>query len=333
MLPRSSALLVLVALSGCAGEAFVTGGGAGGTGGTGNQGGTGGSGNQGGTGGSGNQGGTGTGGTGQAGAAQGGQNQGGQNQGGQGGGAPCDPACTDGLTCCDGHCVNTANDIRNCHGCGKECNGVHPFCGDNGCTEAPCNGIACIATEFCCGTLCCPLDQLCCVVQQGGPVGGPACFAPTPEGTCPPGNPGSVCAAPDTPIATPTGERAIAELGVGDLVLSVDRGVVRAVPLVRVSRTAVERHRVVRVTLESGRVVELSPGHPTADGRLVGELRPGDALAGLGVAQAELVAYSHEHTYDVLPASDTGAYFAAGALVGSTLARDPTPAPEACLAP
>lgn len=30
--------------------------------------------------------------------------------------------------------------------------------------------------------------------------------------------------------------------------------------------------------------------------------------------------YRHAFTYDILPASDTGAYFAGGALVGSTLA-------------
>jgi hypothetical protein len=37
------------------------------------------------------------------------------------------------------------------------------------------------------------------------------------------------------------------------------------------------------------------------------------------VASAELVPYGYDATYDVLPASSTGTYFVAGALIGSTL--------------
>jgi hypothetical protein len=37
------------------------------------------------------------------------------------------------------------------------------------------------------------------------------------------------------------------------------------------------------------------------------------------VQSAELVPYAYDATYDVLPASSSGAYFAAGALVASTL--------------
>jgi hypothetical protein len=46
-----------------------------------------------------------------------------------------------------------------------------------------------------------------------------------------------ICAAPDTPIATPQGERSIAELRVGDLVYSVDNDAIVAVPIARVGST------------------------------------------------------------------------------------------------
>ena len=131
-----------------------------------------------------------------------------------------------------------------------------------------------------------------------------------------------ICAAPDTPIATPSGERPIAELGVGDLVYSVEDAAIVIVPIVRVGSTAVARHRVVRLVLDSGSVLEMSPGHPTADGRLFSALAPGDALdLAHAVVSAEVVPYPYDRTYDILPASSSGAYFAGGALVGSTLRR------------
>lgn len=75
----------------------------------------------------------------------------------------------------------------------------------------------------------------------------------------------------------------------------------------------------MRVELASGRVLAISAPHPTADGRTFGDLRPGDRLDGVPIVGAELVPYPHAHTHDILPATSTGAYYAAGALVGSTL--------------
>jgi hypothetical protein len=129
-----------------------------------------------------------------------------------------------------------------------------------------------------------------------------------------------VCASPDTRIATPAGERRIAEIEVGDLVYSVDRSAVRAVPVVRVRRQRAHDHRVVRVTAQDGSVLEISAPHPTADGRSFGDLRPGESLDGHVLETVEVIPYAHEYTYDILPASDTGFYFAAGMLIGSTLA-------------
>jgi hypothetical protein len=112
----------------------------------------------------------------------------------------------------------------------------------------------------------------------------------------------------------------------GDLVYSVDHDAIIAVPIARVGRTLVASHRVVRVVLTSGAVLEMSPGHRTADGRPFGDLIAGNAIdADHVVVSAELVPYTHDATYDVLPASSTGAYFAAGALVASTLRSGSVP--------
>jgi hypothetical protein len=138
-------------------------------------------------------------------------------------------------------------------------------------------------------------------------------------GTCDKGCSACVCASPDTPIATPTGERPIAELGVGDLVYTVEGEAIVAVPILRVNRAPVHDHHVVRVRLATGAVLEISPRHPTADGRTFGDLRAGGVLDGKAIVSAELVPYGHPFTYDILPASKTHTYFAGGALIGTTL--------------
>ncbi len=127
------------------------------------------------------------------------------------------------------------------------------------------------------------------------------------------------CMAPDTPIATPTGDRRIDAIAVGDLVYGLLAGRITAVPVVEVRHTVAVGHHVQRITLVSGAVLEGSAGHPTADAKTFRDLREGDWLGGLMVLAVETVAFVHEATWDILPASDGGAYFANGALIGSTL--------------
>jgi hypothetical protein len=131
----------------------------------------------------------------------------------------------------------------------------------------------------------------------------------------------SVCASGRTPIATADGPRALASIRVGDLVYSADHGALRLVRVERVARVAVFHHRVVELTLDSGAVLRMSAGHPTADGRLVGGLHTGAWLDTAVVVSRRDVAYDEPFTYDILPRSDTGSYVAAGVLVGSTLVR------------
>ena len=127
-------------------------------------------------------------------------------------------------------------------------------------------------------------------------------------------------AAPATPIATPSGDRPIADLKVGDLVYTIDRGALAAVPIKQVHRQPVtSRHRVVELTLAHGATLRISPRHPTADGRAFADLAAGDVVDGARVIAARLVDYDQPFTYDILPDSDSGTYFAGGTLIGSTL--------------
>jgi len=139
----------------------------------------------------------------------------------------------------------------------------------------------------------------------------------TPSG--PP--PCPICLARGTRIATPAGDVAVEGLRVGDIVWTLDAAGARvAVPLVEIGSTPVPpTHRVVHLLLSDGRTVDVSPGHPTADGRRVGDLGAGDAYGGAVVVSAELVPYSGGATFDVLPAGATGVYWANGVPLGSTL--------------
>jgi hypothetical protein len=128
-----------------------------------------------------------------------------------------------------------------------------------------------------------------------------------------------VCASPDTPIATPKGERAIAELRPGDLVYSVDHDAIVVVPIASVRRVHVENHSVLKIALDGGRSLEISPLHPDAKGVLLGNLHAGDVIERTRIERVSLIPYTHDSTYDILPASETGTYFAAGVLMGSTL--------------
>jgi hypothetical protein len=239
---------------------------------------------------------------------------------GAGGGSSCGPNC--GFSCCGPDCVNTNNDINNCGVCGNVCPGPAPYCNNGKCDQAPCQGVTCTGATTCCEAECCKVGELCCEVNAG--ASRTACTPVTDKGTCPPGCAQCVCAAPNTPIATPSGERAISELKVGDLVYSVHHGQLKAVPIILTNRVPVTGfHAMVEVRLNTGSVLSISPSHPTADGRTFADLVTGDRLDDIALAAVRRVPYTEAYTYDILPDSDSGAYFAGGALIGTTLAPPP----------
>jgi hypothetical protein len=134
-----------------------------------------------------------------------------------------------------------------------------------------------------------------------------------------------ICLAAGVSIATPNGEILVEDLRVGMRVWTTDlRGrPIAGVVLETGHMEAPLGHEVVHLSLADGRTVVASPGHPTADGRTVGDLQPGDRYDGSVVATATLVPYVGA-TWDLLP-SGPGTYFANGVLLGSTLSLLPVP--------
>jgi Hint domain-containing protein len=140
-----------------------------------------------------------------------------------------------------------------------------------------------------------------------------------------------ICLAIGTRIGTPSGDVSIEDLHVGDSVWTLDASGARvAAALIAVGRTPVPpAHEVTRLVLSDGRELDVSPGHPGAAGRAVGDLFAGDPYDGAAVVSANRVRYSGGATFDVLPAGDTGLYWANGVLLASTLRRDNSrPAPR-----
>jgi hypothetical protein len=138
------------------------------------------------------------------------------------------------------------------------------------------------------------------------------------------GVPYGICLAAQDMIATPSGQVLVSQLHAGMIVWTLDPAGQRvAAPLLLVSHTpAPPGHHVIRVTLADGRVVEASSGHPTADGRRVGELNVGDTLDGSQVVRIDRVPYVGD-TWDLLPAGPTSVYWADGIRLKSTLPRSP----------
>jgi len=140
--------------------------------------------------------------------------------------------------------------------------------------------------------------------------------APTFPPACP------ICLAAGTLIDTPSGPRPVATLRIGDVVWTVGQSGHRvAAPLAQVGSVPFPRGRTaVDLQLTDGRRLVVSAGHPMADGRLIGSLRPGDPAAGSTVLAAGRISLGPGSTYDILPAGPTGRYWADGILLGSTLA-------------
>jgi hypothetical protein len=130
-----------------------------------------------------------------------------------------------------------------------------------------------------------------------------------------------ICLSENTKILTPNGEKSIQSLSEGDVVYSTDVNGKKIVSrLLKVSKTFVgNKHKILTIELQDGRSLNVSPGHPTADGQDIALIKKGDNLDGSKVVKTELTNYNYEYTYDLLPDSTTGNYYANGILMGSTL--------------
>lgn len=100
----------------------------------------------------------------------------------------------------------------------------------------------------------------------------------------------------------------------GDLVYSFEGGARVVVPVSKVLARPAPPSGWVRVDLDDGTSFVTSAVHPLADGRLV------EALAGdPRVRSVTTAAAPAPWSWDILPASRTGAYFVGGIAFASTL--------------
>jgi hypothetical protein len=138
---------------------------------------------------------------------------------------------------------------------------------------------------------------------------------PTGAPNCP------ICLAASTLISTPRGSIRVTDIKPGMMVWTANAdGASVAAPVLEVGSIQVPAgHQMVHLVLADGRELLASPGHRTANGRQLGTLAVGDYLDGSTITRWELVPYSGDRTYDLLPAGDTGYYWANGIELSSTL--------------
>jgi len=139
-----------------------------------------------------------------------------------------------------------------------------------------------------------------------------------------------ICLSVGTMIGSPEGAVPVERLRLGDEVWTLDANGRRlAGTVIALGSTAAPAdHHVVRLVLADGRAVTASPGHPLPDGRRLGDLRLGDAVDGSRVVVADLIVYAGGDTYDLVASGPTGAYFAGGIPLASTLRPASATAPK-----
>lgn len=132
-----------------------------------------------------------------------------------------------------------------------------------------------------------------------------------------------ICLAENTLIDTPQGAVAVQDLQAGDVVWTMNSAGERvpAVLLKAAHVTVPANHQIIHIILADGRELWASPGHPTADGRKLGDLTVNDLLDGTRILSLERLPYQGTVTYDILPSGVTGFYWANGILMGSTLMK------------
>jgi hypothetical protein len=133
-----------------------------------------------------------------------------------------------------------------------------------------------------------------------------------------------ICLAKGTLIDTPGGPVPVEQVLKGMKVWTADNSGKRiAAAVVKTTVTLVpSSFQVVMVRLNDDRTVMASGGHPTVEGRALGNYQVGDMLDGALVIKVEHVIYNSGATYDLLPGGSTGLYWANGILLKSTLANN-----------
>lgn len=132
---------------------------------------------------------------------------------------------------------------------------------------------------------------------------------------------GSKCMPLGTLINTPKGETFIHNLIKSDHIWTVNLAGEKVLAVIEeVFRNPVpQTHKMLRISLADGRTTTASPLHPDLNGKSFSEFKAGDLFDNSSVSKIELTEYKEGFIYDILPSGETGAYWANGVLVGSTL--------------
>ena len=130
-----------------------------------------------------------------------------------------------------------------------------------------------------------------------------------------------ICLEADARIATPGGDVPVDRVQPGDVVWTLDAAGRRTAAAVErvVSRPTPGPHLMLHLSLSDGRVLVAAGAHPAADGEYLRQLRIGQRYDGAVVVSIVWVTSTASATFDILPAGATGAYWANGILIGSTL--------------
>lgn len=133
--------------------------------------------------------------------------------------------------------------------------------------------------------------------------------------TCP------ICLPKGTLIDTPGGPTPVEILVRGMPVWTVDKAENRIEALlIKTTMTAIPANfLMVKITLDDGRSITASPGHPSATKITLGDYKAGDTLDGANVVTTEYILYNGLATFDILPSGTTGEYWANRVLLESTL--------------
>jgi hypothetical protein len=129
------------------------------------------------------------------------------------------------------------------------------------------------------------------------------------------------CLSYNTLISTPEGNVPVTYLRPGMVIFTQDsRGnkVIKPLELV-LKLSGANGHKHSHLVLSDGRELFVSGTHPTSEYVRISNLCEGDILDGSKITTIEKVRYNDSYVYDLLPAGDTGFYWANGILLGSTL--------------
>lgn len=116
---------------------------------------------------------------------------------------------------------------------------------------------------------------------------------------------------------------AILDLKIGDLVWTINMAEEKILTTIGsvIQRPVPRNHQMVYILLTDGRELLASPDHPDSTGNPLGKLRKVDILDNSHVSEIRLVECKDKFVYDILPAGETGCYWANGVLIGSTLSE------------